>query len=168
MTETASPPAKMKTVIGIAAALAGLYFLLVGAGVLPVPGGPDNVNGPLWILLCAGLAFFLAGTAIVLQAFGRANDHGEFPAGAPSWLRVVQYLIGVATFASFGAIGSWIAFGPGERAFSGSFFFLSAENNPVVGRTAFGIGTIIVWICTIAFAVSGARKLFGIRPPDPQ
>ena len=157
----------MKTAIGIAAAAAGAYFLLVGARVLPVPGGPGNVNGPLWILLCAGLAFFLAGTAILLQAFGHANDQGEFPADAPSWLRGMQYLIGVAIFASFGAIGSWIAFGPGERAFSGSFFFLSGEANALVGRAAFGIGAVIVWICTIVFAVLGAKAVRK-EPPKPR
>lgn len=158
----------MKTVIGIAAGSAGLYFLLVGAGVLPVPGGPGNLNGPVWLLLCAGLAFFLAGVAILLQAFGGANDQGEFPDDARLWLRVVQYLIGIAIFSSFGAMGSWIAFGPGERAFSGSFFFLSGEANAMVGRTAFGIGAVIVWICTVVFALLGAKKLFGSSRPRPE
>jgi hypothetical protein len=158
----------MKAVIGVAAGSAGLYFLLIGAGVLPVPGGPDNLNGPLWLLLCTGLAFFLAGVAILLQAFGRANDQGEFPAEAPSWLRVMQYLIGVAIFASFGAIGSWIAFGPDERAFSGSFFFLSGEANAVAGRAAFGIGAVTIWICTIGFAVLGGKKLFERSRRRPQ
>jgi hypothetical protein len=158
----------MKTVIGIVAGSAGLYFLLVGAGVLRVPGGPGNLNGPVWLLFCAGLAFFLAGAAILLQAFGRANDQGEFPADAPSWLPVMQYLIGIAIFAAFGAIGSWIAFGPGERAFSGSFFFLPGEANAAVGRAAFGVGAVIVWICTIGFAVLGGKKLFGRSRRRPQ
>jgi hypothetical protein len=168
MTDTAPPSPRMKTVIGIAAGSAGLYFLLVGAGVLPVPGGPGNLNGPVWLLLCAGLAFFLAGVAILLQAFGGANDQGEFPADARSWLPVVQYLIGIAIFASLGAMGSWIAFGPGERAFSGSFFFLSGEANAVVGRAAFGVGAVIVWVCTITFAVLGSKKLLGRSRRTPQ
>jgi hypothetical protein len=168
MPDAAPPSPKMKAVIGIAAGTAGLYFLLVGAGVLPVPGGPSNLNAPLWILLCAGLAFFLAGAAIILQALGRTNDQGEFPADAPSWLPAVQYLIGVAIFASFGAIGSWIAFAPGERVFGGSLFFLPSEANAVAGRIAFGIGAVIVWLCTIGFAVLGARKLFGRRRRRPQ
>lgn len=168
MPDAAPPSPKMKAVIGIAAGAAGLYFLLVGAGVLPVPGGPSNVNGPLWILLCAGLAFLLAGAAVILQALARANDQGEFPADAPSWLPAAQYLIGVAIFACFGAIGSWIAFGPGERVFSGSLFFLSNDANAVVGRAAFGIGAVIVWICAIGFAVLGGKKLFGRSRRRPQ
>jgi hypothetical protein len=104
---------------------------------------------------------FLAGVAVFVQVLGRANDQGELPAGAPGWMRVVQYLVGVAIFASFGAIGSWIAFGPGARSFSGSFSLFGAEINASAGRIAFGLGAIIVWLCTIAVAVSGARKLFG-------
>jgi hypothetical protein len=80
----------------------------------------------------------------------------------------VQYLIGVAIFASFGAIGSWIAFGPGERAFSGSFFFLSGEANAAVGRIAFGIGAVIVWICTIGLAVLGTRRFLGRGKSGPR
>jgi hypothetical protein len=147
----------MKIVIGVAAAGAGAYFLLVGAGLLPIPGGPRNLHAPLWVLLCAGLAFFLSGVAIILQLPGRANDHGEFPADAPEWLKRLQYLIGVMIFVCFGAIGSWIAFGPGERVFSGSF---GTGVSAGIGRTVFGIGAIIVWLCTFAFAVSGAARLW--------
>lgn len=156
---TASP--KEMLGIGCIAAVAGSYFLLIGAGVLPVPGGPKNLHGPLWIVLCAGLAFFLGGAAVVLQVLGRANAQGELPAQAPFWMRAAQYLIGVAIFASLAAIGSWIAFGPGERSFSGSFGSFEGNVGAAIGRSAFGIGAIIAWLATIAFAVSGARKLFG-------
>jgi hypothetical protein len=74
---------------------------------------------------------------------------------------VVQYLIGLAIFISLGAIGSWIAFGPGERAFSGSLFFSTGDNAGTIGRVAFGIGAIIVWLCALAFAVAGAARLCG-------
>ena len=30
-----------------------------------------------------------------------------------------------------------------------------------IGRIAFGIGAVILWLCLIGFAVSGARKLIG-------
>lgn len=154
-------------VIGVLAGAAGFYFLLVGAGILPIPGGPANVNGPLWLVFCAGLTFLLAGVAVILQALGRADDQGEFPADAPRWLRVAQYLIGVVIFASFGAIGSWIAFGSGERVFSGSFLFFSPAANAQIGRITFGIGAVIVWLCTIAFVVAGARKFFGRKARRP-
>jgi hypothetical protein len=161
MSEPAAVTPKATAAIGVAAGAIGLYFVLVGTGILPIPGGPGNLHAPLWTVLCAGLAFLLGGAAVVLQTLGGANDRGEFPADAPSWLRVVQYLIGLAIFASLGAIGSWIAFGPGERAFSGSLF--SGDNNEAVGRIAFGIGAIIVWFCTLVFAVAGAVRLCARR-----
>jgi hypothetical protein len=157
-----SAPGKKEMIAsGTLASVLGFYFLLVGAGILPIPGGAENLHGPLWLVLGAGLAFSLAGLAVLLQAFGHANDRGEFPAEAPTWLRVVQYLIGLTIFATFGATGSWIAFGPGERAFSGSLPFISSASGSAVGRIVFGIGAIIVWIGTIAFAVRGARNLLG-------
>ena len=97
--------------IGAGAAAVGLYFMLVGLGVVPVPGGPRNLHSPLWIVLLIGLAFFLGGAAVLIQVIGRANASGELPSDAPQWMRVVQYLIGVAIFASFALVGSWVAIG---------------------------------------------------------
>jgi hypothetical protein len=73
------------------AMIAGAFFFAVGAGLLPIPGGPSNLHGPLWLVLCVGLAFFLAGVAIIIQLPGHANDSGDLPAGAPLWLRAMQY-----------------------------------------------------------------------------
>jgi hypothetical protein len=145
--------------IGAGAALIGLYFLSIGIGLLPVPGGPRNLHGPLWIVLLVGLTFLLAGVAVLIQVIGRANDSGELPAGAPHWIRIVQYLIGVAIFASFALVGSWIALLGDGRQFSSIVLVFSASINEIIARTAFGFGAIICWLGTIAFAVSGARKL---------
>jgi hypothetical protein len=62
---------------------------------------------------------------------------------------------------SLGAIGTWVAFGPGERKFSSSIPFLPAWLNEPIGRTVFGIGAILIWIILIASAVVGARRLRG-------
>ena len=62
------------------AMIAGAFFFAVGAGLLPIPGGPSNLHGPLWLLLCVGLAFFLAGLAILIPMLGHANDSGDLPA----------------------------------------------------------------------------------------
>ena len=79
-------------------------------------------------------------------------------------MRVVRYLAMVAIFVSFAAIGSWVAFGPGDRAFTVSVPFGSGPASEIVGRVAFGIGAIITWLCTIVVAVIGARKLFPREP----
>jgi hypothetical protein len=145
--------------IGAGAAAVGLYFILVGLAVLPVPGGRSNLHGPLWIALLIGIAVFLAGVCALIQAIGRANAGGDLPADAPQWMRLVQYLIGVALFAAFALIGSWVAFGGGPRAFFGSVMWFDGATNAAIGRTAFGIGAVIAWLATIAFAVAGARRL---------
>jgi hypothetical protein len=146
-------------VIGLGVTAGGLYLALVGLGLLPVPGGPRNLHGPLWIVLLIGIVLVLAGVFALLQVVGRANTGGELPADAPQWLRVVQYLIGVAMFGSFAVIGSWVAIGGDPRAFSGSFLVFDGATNASIARIAFGIGALITWLATIAFAVAGARKL---------
>ena len=113
-----------------------------------------------------GLAFFLAGVAIIIQLLGDANDSGDLPAGTPFWLSAKQYLIGLCIFACFGAISSWIAFGPGERQFSGTFMSGDAATNAAIGRIAFGTGAVIIWLCTAAFAAFGFRKLFDHNAPN--
>ena len=151
-----SPPSRLTLIVAtLLTAGFGLYFALIGLGVLPVPGGPKNLHGPLWIVLAAGVAFLLGGIAVTLQDAGGADlDTGELPSDAARWVRVAQYLIGVTIFACFGLIGSWIAFGPGERAFSGKI-----PGGATLGRILFGIGALLVWLGLIAYAVSGARKL---------
>lgn len=143
--------------IGMLCAAVGLYFMLVGAGLLPIPGGPKNLHAPLWIVFFCGIPFFLGGLAVVLQGLGKANEQGELPAAAPRWMRVGQYLIGVAIFASFAVVGSWISLAGEAGQFSGSFGGVG------VARVMFGIGAIFAWLGTIGFAVSGARKLRAAR-----
>jgi hypothetical protein len=151
------PPSRLMLVaipmmIGI-----GLFFSLVGLGVVPPPGGPKNLHAPLWIVLCAGLVFLLGGLAFGLNVVGGANPRtGELPTDAPRWVRMAQYILALAIFAAFATIGSWIAVGPGERAFSGTVPIGSTG-----GRIVFGIGAVIMWLCTLAYAVSGARKVCG-------
>ncbi len=143
------------------AAITGVFFFVLGAGLLPVAGGPKNVHGPQWLAMSVGLAFFLAGVAIVIQTFGQANQAtGELPAAAPRWMRAMQHLIGLTICICLGAVASWVAFGPGERDFSGSFLFFDRATNAAIGRTAFGIGAVIIWLCIAAVVASGIRKFF--------
>jgi hypothetical protein len=146
--------------IGPIIGTAGLYFMLVGFELLPLPGGPKNLHAPLWVLLLAGLVFFLAGASMLIQVAGQADENGELPSGAPLWLRVIQYLMGVAIFAAFAMIGSWIGFGDGPREFSGGLPFVSKDVNEAIGRFAFGAGAVLCWLGALALAVSRARKLF--------
>jgi hypothetical protein len=71
MTEPMPTTPKANYLHAAIAAAIGLYFIAVGAGLLPVTGGPANLHSPLWILLCAGGAFFLAGRNRHLDALPR-------------------------------------------------------------------------------------------------
>jgi hypothetical protein len=148
------PSAATVAFIALAAGGAGLYFMLVGLGVAPAP---SKQHAPSWLVFAAGLVFFLGAVGIILPHIAGVKTNGrDLPPIAPRWLQVAQYLFTLSIFACFGAIGSWIAFGPGPRVFSGT-----VPVGAVVGRIMFGIGAVIVWLSFIAIAVSGWRRLFG-------
>jgi hypothetical protein len=139
----------------------GLYPLLIGTGMVDVE--PKSVHGPLWIATCAGFIFALAGISLVIRGMtGVADSDGELPKTAPWWLRFGYYLAGLAAVAALAAIGSWVAFGGGPRAFNMTVpFFATRDTGETIGRTVFGAGALMTWLFLIAFAISGARKLFG-------
>ncbi len=133
--------------------------MLIGAGALPLSGDQRSLHAPLWVVLLAGLVFVLAGCAALMQTLGGANDGGELPPGSPRWLLTVQYLAGVALFASFALIGSWAALSDGPIKLSHGFSLPAITDNSTMGRIAFGIGAAMTWLCTLAYAVTGWRKL---------
>lgn len=151
---------KETILIGIAFTAVGLYIIMAGAGLLPVPGGPNNLHAPIWVAAAFGLIFFLAGAAAVLQWLGGANDQGELPAAAAAWMRAAQRLFVVAIFVCFALIGGWVALMGEDRYFSGP---LPGEAGVLVARIAFGIGALMCWAAAIGLAVSSARRLIRAR-----
>jgi hypothetical protein len=129
--------------------------------VAPPPGGEDAVHGPLWIVLCAGLAFLLGGSAVVTRAMVPGDiPQGDLPPDAPRWIHVTQYALGVAVMACLALVGTWIAFGAGTRSFSVSApFFETSGGGEMFGRVVFGIGAALTCLGAIAFAVGGARRI---------
>jgi len=116
------------------AAAVGLYFIAVGACLLPIPGGPSNLHSPLWVLLCAGAVFFFASAALVIQSFGASTATGELPADTPRWLRILAIRDRRRDLRLLRAIASWIALGPGERQFSGTVMTGNATIDAAVAR----------------------------------
>ena len=136
----------------------GLFLLLFGLGVVPMRPRPGD--GPLWIASAAGIAFMLAGLSIAVGAVHGVSETGEPPKDSGWWMRLFYTVIGVVIAASLASIGSWVAFAPGPRTFSGTgLFLLSPEASAMAGRIVFGFGAVLTWLVTIAIAVSGARKL---------
>jgi hypothetical protein len=135
----------------------GALILLAVAGVLPSKGG----DAPPWVVACAASVFVLAGVLLVLRSFmGGDMSDSEMPRGTPLWLRATYYALGLGVVAALASVGTWVAFGPGERAFSVSISFLgTGPNNEWIGRAAFGLGAILTWLFFIAAAVAWWRKL---------
>ena len=158
MTANPLPRARVNFVIGAGLGCAGLYFLLVGIGTLPTPGGPDNLHAPLWVVACVGVAFLLSGVAIVIQGLGRGDAQGELAADAPPWLRVVQDLVGAAVVAMLALIGSWVALAGDSRQFSSNGVPLKGTSGVTLARVVFGGGALICWGIVIAMLVRAARS----------
>lgn len=144
--------------LGIALSLAGLYFMLGSIGVLPMP----DADGPAFLVFAAGAAFLFAGLFCLGCARTEMTDNQTtLPEAWPVWLRLSYQMLAIGIFGAFAAIGTWIAIGSGPRAFAVSMPFVSTQTTgDLVGRTVFGLGAVIVWICVIAFTVSTVRKLF--------
>ncbi len=120
--------------------------IVAGAiGWLPLRLSPGV---PRWVGAAAGLVFVLGGVAIAMPP--RASR--------------LKDLTGATLVTLFTAIGAWVAFGPGERAFtssvSGGGVSMSGGGNEWVGRIVFGFGAIL---CA-AFAVFLWKRV--LFPPE--
>lgn len=143
--------------------LAGLGIVLVGAGVLPV--NPRDVHAPLWVIGCVGLAFMAAGASVAL---GTASDtteaDGSLPASAPLSLRLLQYGLGLVVVTGLATVGTWVAFGTGERKFKSSISAFGVSHSGAgdewIGRIIFGVGAVLCWLFLILVARQGWRRLF--------
>lgn len=146
--------------------VAGLGIVLVGAGVLPVD--PKTVHAPLWLIGCIGLSFMAAGASVALGAASNNPERdGSLPPDAPLTLRLLQYGLGLVVVSGLASVGTWIAFGPGERKFKSTISALgmggSGAGDEWIGRVVFGIGAVICWLFLVLVARQGWRKLFPQR-----
>jgi hypothetical protein len=160
MNEQARSLDKTAIACGLLALAMGIFIILSAFGIIPSRGGTD---GGHWIGVFAGMAFVFGGLAVVIQTCAKATPGGYLPSTAPIWVRATLHLLSLAVVVSLGAIGTLVAFGPGERKFNSSFPFLPAWLNEPIGRTVFGAGAILIWIILIVMAVVGARSLRGPR-----
>ena len=151
---------KDRIIAGLAAAGIGTFILLLGFGVIPYD--PRSLHGPLWMGIVAGAIFTVAGVSLLVGALtGTVDASGELKPTA-SWVaRLCYYLLGLLVAIGLAAMGSWVAFGPGHRTFNLTVPFAMRDVGEILGRTVFGFGAVLSWLCVIALAVGGGRKLFG-------
>ena len=136
--------------MGLAFVAMGLYPLAIGLGLASAREG--SMNAPLWVVALAGACFVLVGTALAVP-----QDDA----------RLRGVLVGLMVTA-LGAIFDWVAFGPGERRFSGAISLaggaMRSASDETTGRIAFGAAALIL----DAFAAWGwYRWLRGLASRDP-
>jgi hypothetical protein len=154
----------------------GLFAVAMGAFIMAGASGLLDLNlhptqeTPQWIGLCAGAIFVAGGLAVMLQSLPAAKPapDGNLAPDAPRWMQQTSLALGLFIVGDFAAIFLWIAFGPGERHFSGgaSFggihvteTFGGGHANEMIGRAAFGVGAVFACLMFLAFLISGARRL---------
>lgn len=146
--------------LGLVFIAMGVLLVLISVGV--VPGAEKSLEAPRWVGACAGLMFAFCGGAIIVgyAVAGGAGPDGDLPAGTPRWVRLTQFLLGLGIISSLAAIATWIAFGPGPRAFSVTLPFVGrGPGDETVGRAVFGFGAVLMWLFLIVFLVVSVRRL---------
>ncbi len=144
--------------LGVGVTAFGLYFGLVGFELVP---SPSRVNGPIWLALLIALVVTPTGLSLIVRAVtGAGGDSGDLPEDAPVWIKTVYWLNAVIVAAGMAALGSWVAFAPGHRAFA-IVGPVSGPANETIGRIVFGVGAIVTWLIAFAFARAGFKKIFG-------
>jgi len=133
--------------LGVGLACAAMGLLLVGivihGAVHADPFTADSLMG-----VPAGLMFVFAGIFMALPPESK-------------W----RYLLATLLVTCFALTFDWVAFGPGERKFSGSFSFGIAatgfQPGELFGRASFGVCAVFLDIWAIAMWIGLCRRAFG-------
>lgn len=139
----------------VIAAAIGLFYVVVS---IVGPMNPKPGAAPSWIGFVCGLVFFLGGGAVLIQTLfrGAGESSGTPVSGAPPWLALVYKILCLVIVLGLGAVATWVAFGPGPRAFTGS----GAIFGETGGRIAFGISAVLIWSIVAAGAFAKLGQLF--------
>ncbi len=146
--------------LGLVVSAMGVLVLLLAAGM--IPGGDASLEAPRWVVACAGLMFVLLGAALIVgyAVAGGAGPDGDLPAGTPRWVRATQALLGVGIVGSLTAVASWIAFGPGPRAFTVTLPLTGrGPGDETVGRAVFGAGAVLMLIFLAVLVVVSVQRI---------
>ena len=133
----------------------GLAMMAMGLGIAAL-GVYYLVQDPRKLLsgevaaLPAGMVFAAGGAMLALPE---------------RWVRT-RALVGALLVTAFGLTFDWIAFGPGERQFSGGFSSgaVAVHLNPgeTAGRVVFGIGAVFMDLLAVIVWVRLLRRPLGI------
>ena len=122
---------------------AGLFIVLMAMDVIPVD--PETLHPPRWVLAAAGMVFMIGG---IMAAVGQRNP-------------LLNDVLAGVLIGCMAMIATWIAFGPGERQFSGGVSLgpvgIGGSSAPSLGRIAFGLSSILLWLL-VAYVVQRCVK----------
>ena len=158
---TAAPLSPRAAVaLGLVVSAMGGLIVLLAAGM--IPGADEKLEAPRWVVAAAGLAFILAGAAMIVgyAVAGGAGPDGDLPAGTPRWGRVTQSLLGLGIVGALASVATWIAFGPGPRAFTVALPFVGrGPGDETFGRAVFGTGAVLTWVFFVVFVIVSVRRI---------
>ena len=143
------------------------------AGAAPVPYDPQRGG------LLLGSLFALPGLAMMASAlYGLAQNApftadvlmgmtialmfvfaGIYIASPPRYAKW-RSLLGALVVTCLALTFDWVAFGPGERHFTGSIGGVGFIPGEMMGRVMFGIFAVIIDICAVAMWVAQCRQIF--------
>lgn len=161
--ETTSPN-KLRILCGLFAAALGAFIVAGASGLFGVDLHPAD-SEPRWIGIFRGATFLAGVLAVIMQSLPAAKPmpDGSLSPDAPLWIQRISLALGLFIVGSFAAIFFWIAFGSGERHFSGGASFggvqVGGHANELFGRAAFGLGAVFACMMFFVFLIGGARRL---------
>ncbi|MGQ0749343.1 MAG: hypothetical protein ACT4PS_02295 [Betaproteobacteria bacterium] len=127
--------------VGLMAAAMGA-FIIVMAGFDP---DESRFHAPRWVVGAAGATFVLAGAAAI-KSKGTSGPHTD---NSPGYLLILALLL-----TCFGAVASWVSFGPGERKFEGTLSvadgILPFELSEMLGRILFSPAALLLDFMALA------------------
>jgi hypothetical protein len=121
-------------------------LLVIAIGIRSALAAWHPLSSQDFIFLPAGLIFVFGGALLALPP-GRAD---------------LNRLFGVLLITAFAVTLDWIAFGPGERKFSGGISFgvyLPVPVNETLGRVVFGIPAAVFDVLALALWAGAIRRL---------
>ena len=152
--------------------LAGLLILFVATGWIEMD--PAKIHAPRWVIGVCGGMFALSGIGVlyhgVVNALGPTSRATREQTG--DGFSVVGWLVGLVITGGMAVVAAWIAFGPGDRVFSGSVGIGGAGvggsgGSETLGRWVFGIGAVLTGAFALWGLIYGLRRLTGGRTSDP-
>jgi len=117
--------------------------MLMAVGIIPTE--ESDWPAPRWVAVAAGSVFLLGGLYVLLQKRIQQLE--------PGLRKQVTGLFPLLIVTGMAVIADWVAFGPGERAFSASgfngIFGITMGGDELIGRIVFGVSGVFLSVITL-------------------